>query len=87
MIKTISAKDLRAKFPWVQSQLQEGIHFIVICRSKPIAELKPLSGTVTSGNLGEKDEMKVWLSLTEKSLGFWDHPSNDAYAKLLKRKV
>lgn len=73
MIRTISAKDLRAKFPWVQDELSNGTTFIVICRSKPIAELKPL----------ENREHHQWLALTEKSLDFWNHPSNDAYAKLL----
>lgn len=79
MIQTISARDLRAKFPWVQNQLLQGTSFIVMCRSKPIAELKPLPS--------EKDDQQQWLSLTEKSLDFWNHPSNNAYAKLLKRKV
>ena len=41
MTQTISSKDLRLKFPWVQEQLSQGVHFIVICRSKPVGILGP----------------------------------------------
>lgn len=38
----ISVKELREKFPFVRSELQKGESFLVIYKSKPLAELKPI---------------------------------------------
>ena len=45
MTLTITSKELRSRFPWVQQQLTLGVSFVVICRSKPVAELRPLDST------------------------------------------
>ena len=39
----ISVKELRDKFPLVRSELKKGESFLLIHKSKPIAELKPLN--------------------------------------------
>jgi antitoxin (DNA-binding transcriptional repressor) of toxin-antitoxin stability system len=38
----ISVKELRQRFPFVQSELKKGESFLLICKSKPIAEIKPI---------------------------------------------
>lgn len=40
----ISVKELRQKFPFVRSELKKGESFLIIHKSKPIAELKPVNG-------------------------------------------
>jgi len=40
----ISVKQLREKFPFVRSELEKGVSFLVIHKSKPIAELRPVNG-------------------------------------------
>lgn len=42
MVKTISVKELRMNFPKIRKQLEEGVKFHIIYRSKPIAELGPI---------------------------------------------
>lgn len=39
----ISVKELRTKFPFVRSELAKGTTFLIIHKSKPIGELKPIS--------------------------------------------
>ncbi len=33
--------------------------------------------------LATQQENDFWLSVTEKTFDFWDHPSNDAYEKCI----
>lgn len=40
----ISVKELRDHFPKVRRGLLHGVHYTLIHRSKPIGELRPLSG-------------------------------------------
>lgn len=42
-ILPISTKELRTKFPSIKKDLEKGIHFILIYRSKPLATLVPFS--------------------------------------------
>lgn len=42
MTKTISVKELRMNFPKIKKELDNGVKFIVIYRSKPLAELTPI---------------------------------------------
>lgn len=43
-MQAISVKELRQKFPFVRSELKKGTSFLIIHKSKPIAELKPVNG-------------------------------------------
>jgi predicted mannosyl-3-phosphoglycerate phosphatase (HAD superfamily) len=86
MTKTITAKELRSKFPWVQEQLALGVTFVVICRSKPVAEMRPYNESLHSESGMSALEYSGWLKNTESSLNFWNHPSNDAYEQLLNQK-
>ena len=45
----LSALDLRYNFPKVRKELEDGAHYIVLYRGKPVAELKAPSGDVLSG--------------------------------------
>ncbi|MBI2638291.1 hypothetical protein HYW83_01735 [Candidatus Peregrinibacteria bacterium] len=38
----ISVKELRDKLPVIRSELKKGESFLIIYKSKPIAELKPI---------------------------------------------
>lgn len=42
MTKTISVKELRMNFPKIKKELEQGIKFVIIYRSKPIADLSPI---------------------------------------------
>ena len=42
MTKTISVKELRMNFPKIKKELDNGVNFVIIYRSKPLAELKPI---------------------------------------------
>ena len=42
MTKTISVKELRMNFPKIKKELDKGVKFVVIYRSKPLANLTPI---------------------------------------------
>ena len=42
MTKTISVKELRMNFPKVRKDLEKGVEYTIIHRSKPIAMLTPI---------------------------------------------
>ncbi len=42
MTKTISVKELRMNFPKIKKELDSGVSFVIIYRSKPLANLTPL---------------------------------------------
>ena len=46
-MQAISVKELRSKFPFVRSELKKGTSFLIIHKSQPIAELKPMSDIPT----------------------------------------
>ncbi len=41
-LQPISVKDLRENFPRVREELNNGFSYLLIYRSKPIAEIRPL---------------------------------------------
>ena len=41
-LQPISVKDLRENFPKVREELNNGFSYLLIYRSKPIAEIRPL---------------------------------------------
>lgn len=55
----ISVKELRQKFPFVRSELAKGESFLIIHKSKPIAQLKPMNNG--NGNLTITDEEKEMM--------------------------
>lgn len=54
-MQAISVKELRSKFPFVRSELKKGTSFLIIHKSKPIAELKPFDGDGSNGKLIMED--------------------------------
>ena len=58
--QTISVKELRTNFPKIRKGLENGKSYTLIYRSKPVAEIKPISASY-----------KVFQNLlTAKSLHF-----------------
>lgn len=57
----ISVKELRQKFPFVRSELAKGESFLIIHKSKPIAQLKPMNNGNSNGNLTISDEEKEMM--------------------------
>lgn len=55
MTKTISVKDLRLNFRQIREDLEKGVKFVVIYRSKPIGELTPFQDL--SMSLTEKKQL------------------------------
>lgn len=43
--QTISVKELRTKFPKIKKALEKGVGYTLIYRSKPLAEIKPVSAS------------------------------------------
>ncbi|MFA6992156.1 MAG: hypothetical protein WC269_02640 [Candidatus Gracilibacteria bacterium] len=41
MVKTISVKELRMNFPKIRKDLDNGVRFKIIYRSRPLADLVP----------------------------------------------
>lgn len=78
MTQTISSKDLRLKFPWVQEQLSQGVQFIVICRSKPVGILKGFEAS-------EADMIRAQISDMEKGLEPLSREETDYYLGLPDR--
>ena len=53
MTKHISVKELRMNFPKIVKQLDQGHKFVIIYRSKPIANLIPIKLKLYSKPFGE----------------------------------
>jgi antitoxin (DNA-binding transcriptional repressor) of toxin-antitoxin stability system len=57
----ISVKQLREKFPFVRSELEKGESFLIIHKSKPIAELKPIENGSNKFSIEEDDaDLAAW---------------------------
>lgn len=66
--KSLSVKELRMNFPKIRKELEKGVSFTVIYRSKPIAELypidfisKPFGNKTTNKTYDFPDNMKDFL--------------------------
>ena len=64
----ISVKELREKFPFVRSELKKGTSFLVIYKSKPIAQLKPVEEIPESWDEDFKDMEKITMQQWEKEI-------------------
>lgn len=48
MYQTISVQQLRTELPNICGQLEQGVSYVLIRRSRPIAEIRPLSSHRTT---------------------------------------
>ena len=66
----ISVKELRQKFPFVRSELKKGTTFLIIHKSKPIAQLKPLNGDAENGHvkIEKEDTFEDWQNAAAQDL-------------------
>lgn len=55
-MQAISVKELRQKFPFVRSELAKGESFLIIHKSKPIAELRPTGNGNGNGSIKIENE-------------------------------
>ena len=76
-LQPISVKDLRENFPRVREELNNGLSYLLIYRSKPIAEIRPLLK-----NEGKNKALQV-LANPPKKLQF---QSNVSAVKLIRRE-
>ena len=76
-LQPISVKDLRENFPRVREELNNGLSYLLIYRSKPIAEIRPLLK-----NEGKNKVLQV-LANPPKKLQF---QSNVSAVKLIRRE-
>lgn len=67
-MNAISVKELREKLPFVRSELKKGTSFLVIYKSKPIAELKPVKQIPETGNEDFKDIEKITIQQWERDI-------------------
>lgn len=73
MTKTISVKELRMNFPRIKKELDSGVSFVVIYRSKPLANLtpiqfysKPFGDKIAGKQYNFPKTMKEWLKDWDK---------------------
>ncbi|MEK7524720.1 MAG: hypothetical protein AAB588_06885 [Patescibacteria group bacterium] len=75
----ISVKELREKFPTVRSELKKGESFLIIYKSKPIAELKPVDDIPQHEEASDKeieqtaasDWMKEYPPLSKEEVDYY----------------
>ena len=63
-LQTISVKELRTNMPKVINSLKKGASYTLIHRSKPVAELKPVSSS--HEGLKKLIELRPYLSFKSK---------------------
>ena len=92
MTKSISVKELRMNFPKIKKELDSGVSFVVIYRSKPLANLTPIKlYSKPFGDIDDKDynfpkTMKEWLKDWDKyAFTLGDGKKFDA-AKLIRKE-
>lgn len=68
-MNAISVKELREKLPFVRSELKKGTSFLVIYKSKPIAELKPVNDGEIPEEIEDENFEKAALTDLNKALG------------------
>lgn len=67
-IQTVSTKELRENFNWVKEELESGKPLLLLYRSKPLAEMKPVKKTRKLRSFSKR-ELEKWVSsdrLTER---------------------
>ncbi len=75
MPKLIGIKDLQTNTRAIREEVAKGVHFVVIYRSKPVFEIRPISG-------GEDWTAEEWsneerYALAESSFDFWKSADDD----------
>lgn len=68
MPKLIGIKDLQTNTRAIREEVAKGVHFIVIYRSKPAFEIRPLD---------EEWSSKERYSLSESAFAFWKRAEDD----------
>lgn len=67
-IRTVSTKELRENFNWVKEELESGKPLLLLYRSKPLAEMKPIKET-RNLRIFSKRQLDKWIAsdrLTER---------------------
>ena len=68
-VQTISTKELREDFSKLKSAMEEGKSLLLLYRSRPLAEIKPVRQQTQNLRSFSLREMKQWIAddqLTEK---------------------
>lgn len=65
----ISTKQLRENFEMVKRGIEEGLSFILIYRSKPLAEIKPIKKSQLESEEEKNRRIKKNLELVKKLSG------------------
>ena len=65
-MKTISVRELRGRFPEIRKKMEGGESFILIHRSKPIGELRPLHTIRKNVNVAQLEGIWKKSSLRRK---------------------
>lgn len=60
--QTISTKELREDFAQVRAAMEAGQSLVLLYRSKPLAEIKPIRQSKTRVRLFSKSQIKQWIA-------------------------
>lgn len=90
-MQAISVKELRTKFPFVRSELKKGTSFLIIHKSKPIAELKPMNNGNGNGiSITQDEDFKIWEEAAIEDMNKYLPPltkeEHDYYMSLAPQK-
>ncbi|MBI5465126.1 hypothetical protein HY946_00770 [Candidatus Gottesmanbacteria bacterium] len=61
-IQTISTKELREDFSQVRAAMEAGQSLVLLYRSKPLAEIKPVQRPKTKIRLFSKRQIEQWIA-------------------------
>ena len=61
-IQTISTKELREDFAQVRAAMEAGQSLVLLYRSKPLAEIKPVRQPKAKIRLFSKRQIKQWIA-------------------------
>ena len=68
-VQTISTKELREDFSKVKDAMEAGLSLVLLYRSRPLAEIKPMRQRIRKLRSFSSRELKKWIiddQLTEK---------------------
>ena len=87
-MNAISIKELREKMPVIRSELQKGESFLIIYKSKVIAELKPVFNNEIPEEAEDENFERAAIADLNKALGddFLTKEEVDYYMSLPNKK-
>lgn len=82
-IRTISTKEMREDFGQLRRAMQRGQSLVLLYRSKPLAEIKPIRTSGTKPRSFSQKQLKQWVA--DDQLSSTQHAQIDVILDRLSR--